>query len=58
MKGDLYDLVLNGNEVASVPIRIHDPEIQKRTFAIVGFSIVDEQQLKEMQLKLNLSENS
>ncbi len=36
--GDLYDLVLNGYEVASGSIRIHDPEIQKRIFSIVGFS--------------------
>lgn len=38
VKGDLYDLVLNGYEVASGSIRIHDPEIQKRIFKIVGFS--------------------
>jgi aspartyl-tRNA synthetase len=38
VKGDLYDLVLNGYEVASGSIRIHDPEIQKRIFSIVGFS--------------------
>jgi aspartyl-tRNA synthetase len=38
VKGDLYDLVLNGYEVASGSIRIHDPEIQKRIFRIVGFS--------------------
>ncbi len=38
VKGDLYDLVLNGYEVASGSIRIHDPELQKRIFQIVGFS--------------------
>ncbi len=38
VKGDLYDLVLNGYELASGSIRIHDPEIQKRVFRIVGFS--------------------
>jgi aspartyl-tRNA synthetase len=38
VKGDLYDLVCNGYEVASGSIRIHDPEIQKRVFKIVGFS--------------------
>ena len=38
VKGDLYDLVLNGYEVASGSIRVHDPEIQKRIFSIVGFS--------------------
>lgn len=37
VKGDLYDLILNGYELASGSIRIHDPEIQKRIFSIVGF---------------------
>jgi aspartyl-tRNA synthetase len=30
--------VLNGYELASCAIRIHDPELQKRVFAIAGFS--------------------
>jgi len=38
VKGDLYDLVLNGYEIASGSIRVHDPVIQKRIFNIVGFS--------------------
>jgi aspartyl-tRNA synthetase len=37
VKGDLYDLVCNGVELASGSIRIHDPKIQKRIFSIVGF---------------------
>ena len=37
VKGDLYDLVLNGYELASGSIRIHDPQLQKRIFQIVGF---------------------
>jgi aspartyl-tRNA synthetase len=37
VKGDLYDLVLNGYELASGSIRIHDPVLQKRIFRIVGF---------------------
>ena len=37
VKGDLYDLVLNGYEVASGSIRIHNSELQKRIFKIVGF---------------------
>ncbi len=38
VKGDLYDLVCNGMELASGSIRIHDPELQRRIFDIVGFS--------------------
>ncbi len=38
VKGDLYDLVLNGYELASGSIRIHDPDLQKRIFRIVGFN--------------------
>ncbi|GMO53047.1 MAG: aspartate--tRNA ligase [Treponemataceae bacterium] len=37
VKGDLYDLVLNGYEIASGSIRIHDPVLQKRVFSVVGF---------------------
>ena len=37
VKGDLYDLVLNGYELASGSIRIHDGELQKRIFKVVGF---------------------
>ncbi|MDR2795971.1 MAG: aspartate--tRNA ligase [Spirochaetaceae bacterium] len=38
VKGDLYDLVLNGYELASGSIRIHDPELQKRVFKVVGLA--------------------
>lgn len=41
VKGDLYDLVLNGFELASGSIRIHDPALQKRIFQIVGFNEAD-----------------
>jgi aspartyl-tRNA synthetase len=36
VKGDLYDLVLNGYELASGSIRIHDPALQKRVFSVAG----------------------
>jgi aspartyl-tRNA synthetase len=38
VKGDLYDLVCNGVELASGSIRIHDPELQKRIFTFLGLS--------------------
>lgn len=38
VKGDLYDLVLNGYELASGSMRINDPALQERIFAIAGYS--------------------
>ena len=38
VKGDLYDLVLNGYELASGSMRINDPALQQRIFEIVGYS--------------------
>jgi aspartyl-tRNA synthetase len=34
----LYDLVLNGNELGSGSVRIHRPDIQERVMRVVGFS--------------------
>ncbi|MDR0494267.1 MAG: aspartate--tRNA ligase [Treponema sp.] len=41
VKGDLYDLVLNGYELASGSIRIHDPALQQRIFSIAGFDAAE-----------------
>lgn len=38
VKGDLFDLVLNGYELASGSMRINDPALQERIFEIVGYS--------------------
>jgi aspartyl-tRNA synthetase len=45
IKADCYDLVLNGNEIASGSIRIHRRDIQKKVFEVVGLT-EDEQQEK------------
>lgn len=39
VKGELYDLVCNGLELASGSIRIHDPNLQQRVFDIVGYPV-------------------
>lgn len=36
LRGSLYDLVLNGVEIASGGLRIHKPELQRRILAILG----------------------
>lgn len=36
-----YDLVLNGNEIASGSIRIHDRQMQKEIFGLIGLSEED-----------------
>ncbi|MBT3273588.1 MAG: aspartate--tRNA ligase [Spirochaetales bacterium] len=38
VKGDLYDLVCNGLELASGSIRIHTRKLQQRVFSILGIS--------------------
>jgi aspartyl-tRNA synthetase len=36
-----YDIVLNGSEIGSGSLRIHDPELQRRVFRLLGYA--DEQ---------------
>lgn len=38
VRGELYDLVCNGMEIASGSIRIHDAALQHRIFSIIGMS--------------------
>lgn len=45
VKANAYDLVLNGNEIGGGSIRIHDKELQKRMFSLLGFS--DEEAQKQ-----------
>lgn len=51
VRGDLYDMVVNGYECASGSIRIHDVELQKRIFRICNFS--DEEAEKKFGFLLN-----
>jgi len=44
IRADCYDLVLNGNEIASGSIRIHRRDIQKKVFDVVGFSDEEQQE--------------
>lgn len=44
IRADCYDVVCNGTEWASGSIRIHQPDVQKRIFSLIG---VDEAQQKE-----------
>jgi len=41
VRGDLFDCVLNGTELGSGSIRIHDPKIQKKVMKVIGLDEKD-----------------
>jgi aspartyl-tRNA synthetase len=51
VRSQAYDLVLNGWELGSGSIRIHQPEMQARVFALLG--ITDEEAFKRFGFFLN-----
>ncbi len=44
LRAQHYDVVLNGSELGSGSIRIHDPETQRKIFAMLGYSDDDVRQ--------------
>jgi len=44
VRAKAYDLVLNGVEIGGGSIRIHDPELQKRIFKLLG---LNQEEVKE-----------
>jgi aspartyl-tRNA synthetase len=51
VRANAYDLVINGVEVGGGSIRIHDSEVQKLMFKILGFT--DEEAVKQFGFLLN-----
>lgn len=43
-----HDLVLNGNEVGGGSIRIHDAELQRKIFELIGFSREEQQEFAHL----------
>lgn len=48
VRGQQYDLVLNGYEVGGGSIRIHDSKIQNKIFELIGFSEKQKKQFSHM----------
>jgi aspartyl-tRNA synthetase len=54
VRANAYDLTLNGNEVGGGSIRIHDRDLQKRMFELLGFS--DEEAQSQFGFLMNAFE--
>ncbi len=54
VRANAYDMVLNGNEIGGGSIRIHDRDLQKRMFTLLGFS--DEEALEQFGFLMNAFE--
>lgn len=48
VRGQQYDLVLNGFEVGGGSIRIHDPKVQQKIFDLIGFSKEQKEQFNHI----------
>lgn len=48
VRGLQHDLVLNGYEVGGGSIRIHQPEVQKKVFELIGFTEEQKKQFNHM----------
>lgn len=51
VRAQSYDLVMNGNEILSGSVRIHNKELQEKIFTILGFS--DEEKEKRFGFMVN-----
>jgi aspartyl-tRNA synthetase len=54
VRANAYDLVLNGNEIGGGSIRIHDRELQRKMFRLLGFS--DEEAQRQFGFLMNAFE--
>ncbi len=54
VRANAYDMVINGVEIGGGSIRIHDRELQKKMFSLLGF--IDEEAQKQFGFLLNAFE--
>lgn len=54
VRANAYDMVLNGNEIGGGSIRIHDRDLQKQMFTLLGFS--DEEAQSQFGFLMNAFE--